>query len=96
MVFIRQLVSIIDSQMDKIKYLLVRLLLFLITKIGNNMNRPKNISVGVYDAGNGELRVWCCSFSIKGSLIRKDGIVDNEDRNKKEQLIARTIEKVVF
>lgn len=60
------------------------------------MNRPRDLSIGVYDTGNGDLRVWCCSFSIKGSLLHKNGIVDNDDRNKKEQLIAHVIEKIVF
>jgi len=30
--------------------------------------KPRDVSVSLYDAGNGTLRVWCASFNIKGSI----------------------------
>ena len=55
--------------------------------------KPKDISVSLYDAGDGTLRVWCASFTIKGSLPK-----DTQGRTllsavrKKEKQIAQLIQ----
>lgn len=58
--------------------------------------KAKNISVSLYDAGNGELRVHCAGFTIKGSLSRKDGIVNEQERRKKQNEIERILSSIEF
>ncbi len=60
------------------------------------MNKPKDVHVGIYDAGKDEIKVWCVSFTIKGSLHRKDGKVDEAARKKKEKEISKIIEGLTF
>lgn len=59
-------------------------------------DRPKNVSVSLYDSGNGELVVWNASFTIPGSLQRKDGKVDEADRVKKQKAIQKILTKLDF
>lgn len=47
---------------------------------------PRNVDVSLYDAGGGTLKVWSCTFTLKGSLDGKPG---NEKKVKK--LIERLI-----
>lgn len=59
-------------------------------------DRPRNVSVSLYDSGNGELVVWSASFTIPGSLERKDGKVDESDRVKKQKAIQKILAKLDF
>lgn len=60
------------------------------------MSKPRDIHVGVYDTGKGEIRVWCTAFTIKGFLARKDGKVDETSRRAKEQQIQKLIAQMSF
>lgn len=42
--------------------------------------KPRNVSVSLYNAGNGEIKVWCVSFSLKGSV---NGNLEAEKKFKK-------------
>lgn len=58
--------------------------------------RPRDVSVGIYDAGGGKLKVWSVTFTIPGSLPKTNGVVNETVRRRKEKEIARLIESLDF
>lgn len=55
--------------------------------------KPRNVSVSIVDA-NGTLNVWNVSFTIPGSIERKDGIVIESARRAIEKEIAKAISNI--
>jgi hypothetical protein len=58
--------------------------------------KPRDVSVGIYDAGGGKLKVWSVTFTIPGSLSRTNGKIDETDRRRKEKEIAKLVESLDF
>ena len=57
--------------------------------------KARNVSVSIYDAGNGELRVWCSAFTIKGTLKRgANGLIDEAHRKMVETKVRRFLENL--
>ena len=54
--------------------------------------KPRNVHVSTFDAGGGEIKVWNVSFTIPGSLPKRDETA----RRKKEKEIQRLIETLDF
>ncbi len=54
--------------------------------------KPSNVSVSLYDAGNGTLHVWCASFTIKGSIPKDPQGRSYESAIRKKQ---KEIEKLL-
>lgn len=57
--------------------------------------KPKDIHVSLYQSGDDEVRVWCVSFTLKGS-IKKDGKPNEALRKRMESAIAKFLESVDF
>ena len=57
--------------------------------------KAKGVSVSLYQQG-GELRIWCASFTLKGSLPMKDGKTDEAALRKKQKEIQKILEAVEF
>lgn len=58
--------------------------------------RPKNVSVSLYEQG-GELRIWCSSFTLKGSIpVTKDWKARETAIRKKCREIGKILETVEF
>lgn len=58
--------------------------------------KAKNVSVSLYEQG-GELRIWCASFSIKGSIPpTKDWKARETAIRKKCREIEKILEAVEF
>lgn len=58
--------------------------------------KAKNVSVSLYQQG-GELRVWCASFNLQGSLPRDaNGRVLESAIRKKQKEIEKILEAVEF
>lgn len=57
------------------------------------MSKPRDVSVSLYDAGDDTLRVWCASFTIKGSLPQgKDREAAIKRKQKQIERLLATIE----
>jgi hypothetical protein len=58
--------------------------------------RPRNVSVSLYEK-DGELKIWCASFTIKGSIIATNDWKAREAavRNKCKE-IEKILEGVEF
>lgn len=55
--------------------------------------KPSNVSVSLYDAGDGTLHVWCASFTIKGSIPKDaQGRSYESAVRKKQKAIQRILE----
>ena len=53
----------------------------------------QDVSVSLYDAGNGTLRVWCASFTVKGSIPKDpQGHSYESAIRKKQKEIQRLLE----
>ena len=59
-------------------------------------SRPRNVSVSITDTPEGEIKVWCATFTIPGSLKRTDGKVDEADRLAKQKKIQQALERLVI
>jgi hypothetical protein len=57
--------------------------------------RARNVSVSLYQQG-GELRIWCATFTLKGSLPIKDGKTDEGALRKKQREIEKLLESLEF
>ena len=57
--------------------------------------KPRNVNVALYQEGGEEVRVWCVSFNLKGS-IRKNGKPDEAARRRMQSLIQKFLEGVDF
>jgi hypothetical protein len=57
--------------------------------------RARSVSVSLYQQG-GELRIWCTTFTLKGSLPTKDGKIDEVALHKKQREIEKLLESVEF
>jgi hypothetical protein len=58
--------------------------------------KAKDVSVSLYDAGDGILKVWCASFTINGTIPKKDGLAIEGAIKKKQKEIAKLIEAMEF
>jgi len=57
--------------------------------------KARNVSVSVVDSDD-EIKVWSASFTLKGSLPRKDGFISESARRKVEKQIQKVLEQVEF
>lgn len=59
--------------------------------------KPRGVSVSLYDAGGGTLRVWCVSFDIKGAIPKDpQGRSYESAIRKKQKEIQKILEAVEF
>ncbi len=57
--------------------------------------KARGVSVSLYQHG-GELRIWCASFTLHGSLPTKDGLTDEVALRKKQREIEKLLESLEF
>lgn len=57
--------------------------------------KPRNTSVSLIEV-DGHLHVWNASFTLTGTLARKDGRVDEADRKRLQAAIGKAIAAVNF
>lgn len=58
--------------------------------------KPRNVSISIVESGPA-LKVWCASFTLKGSLPRTDDmIVDEKARKAIQRKLEKFLETVEF
>ena len=57
--------------------------------------KPRNVSISVVESGD-DLKIWCATFTLKGSLPRVDGRVDEKARKALQKKLAKFLETVEF
>jgi len=57
--------------------------------------KPRNVSVSLVENGKDEVKAWCVSFTLKGSL-RKNGKVNEDTRKRMQNVIQKFLESVDF
>ena len=55
------------------------------------MNKPKEVSVSFFPLPNGELKIWCASFTIKGERPK-----DEASYHKKCREIEKILEQLTL
>jgi hypothetical protein len=58
--------------------------------------KARNVSASIYDGGDNTIQIWGVSFSLPGSLPRKDGKIIEDLRRKLEKEIERAIAEAEF
>jgi hypothetical protein len=57
--------------------------------------KARNVSVSVVESDEGDVRVWACTFTIRGS-IRKNGEINEALRKQLQKKIATVISNMEF